>query len=21
GLHRFEFNIPSDHDPWLNTLF
>ncbi|WP_263786479.1 ATP-binding protein [Salinibacter grassmerensis] len=21
GLHRFEFLIPSDHDPWLNTLF
>jgi anti-sigma regulatory factor (Ser/Thr protein kinase) len=21
GLHSFEFNIPSDHDPWLNTLF
>lgn len=21
GLHRFEFFIPSDHDPWLNTLF
>jgi serine/threonine-protein kinase RsbW len=21
GLHRFEFTIPSDHDPWLNTLF
>ena len=21
GLQCFEFNIPSDHDPWLNTLF
>lgn len=21
GLQRFEFFIPSDHDPWLNTLF
>ena len=21
GLYRFEFIIPSDHDPWLNTLF
>ncbi len=21
GLHCFEFIIPSDHDPWLNTLF
>ncbi|WP_103028957.1 ATP-binding protein [Salinibacter altiplanensis] len=21
GLHRFKFIIPSDHDPWLNTLF
>jgi len=21
GLHCFEFLIPSDHDPWLNTLF
>ena len=21
GLHCFEFTIPSDHDPWLNTLF
>lgn len=21
GLHRFEFTIPSDYDPWLNTLF
>lgn len=21
GLHRFDFIIPSDHDPWLNTLF
>jgi len=21
GLHCFEFVIPPDHDPWLNTLF
>jgi anti-sigma regulatory factor (Ser/Thr protein kinase) len=21
GHHRFEFIIPDDHDPWLNTLF
>jgi serine/threonine-protein kinase RsbW len=21
GLQCFEFNIPPDHDPWLNTLF
>jgi serine/threonine-protein kinase RsbW len=21
GLQCFKFNIPSDHDPWLNTLF
>lgn len=21
GLHRFEFSIPADHDPWLSTLF
>lgn len=21
GLHCFEFTIPSDHNPWLNTLF
>lgn len=21
GLQRFEFIIPADHDPWLNTLF
>lgn len=21
GLHCFEFIIPSDHDPWMNTLF
>lgn len=21
GLYRFEFIIPADHDPWLNTLF
>ena len=21
GFYRFEFIIPSDHDPWLNTLF
>lgn len=21
GHQRFEFFIPSDHDPWLNTLF
>ncbi len=21
GLHCFEFIIPADHDPWLNTLF
>ena len=21
GLHCFEFIIPPDHDPWLNTLF
>lgn len=21
GLHRFEFTISSDQDPWLNTLF
>lgn len=21
GLQRFEFSIPEDHDPWLNTLF
>ncbi|MFB6099301.1 MAG: ATP-binding protein [Salinibacter sp.] len=20
-LQHFEFNIPPDHDPWLNTLF
>jgi serine/threonine-protein kinase RsbW len=21
GLHRFEFSIPADHDPWVSTLF
>lgn len=21
GLHRFEFSIPADHDPWLSMLF
>ncbi|MEF8815156.1 MAG: ATP-binding protein [Salinibacter sp.] len=21
GLHCFEFIIPADHDPWMNTLF
>ena len=21
GCHCFEFIIPADHDPWLNTLF
>lgn len=21
GLHSFDFIIPPDHDPWLNTLF